>query len=249
METLGSRPEDINFKVEGLDETSEGSNLNGNDLEKKRIGEEVEAMLGHLGLDLGDLRDKKVLDLGAANCAIAKVAAESGIDSVISLDITRRNISKATGLPKRLVANAEHIPVADKSLDLVISHCGPSTIDMPGSQEDEEEIISNEFNEFLRVLSENGEARISPPTLPFIREADQRLIDLETRYNSDWKSLTKEEIVEMHQRTFEVINKSTQYLQGEGLNIKLMEVTGYNRPEGVYRDTDFYWVLSNNNEK
>ncbi len=131
-------------------------------------------ILNRLGLNIDDLKDKKILDIGSGEAAVENYLKRAGINSIISIDkklpwmSLDKNINQVNAL-------AEKLPLKDSSIDLIIAHGGPPTtsnykkyFENYKIQDYEEERVESYLNEFRRVLTENGEARIAPPRLWFI---------------------------------------------------------------------------------
>lgn len=77
----------------------------------------------HLLPNLGDLKNKKILDVGAGTGRLALRLAEKGAD-VTALDISPeilKILNKKNSQIKTVVANAESLPFPDNTFDLVIA--------------------------------------------------------------------------------------------------------------------------------
>ena len=105
-------------------------------------------------LDWDYLTTRKSLEIGAGKSYLGQLAKDAGVD-VISVD-ANKNLAdrqhKANEGPY-MIANARLLPVADHTLDLVLSHGGP-----PAGERDEEKIRLLAA-ELRRVLKPGGEFR------------------------------------------------------------------------------------------
>jgi len=131
-------------------------------------------ILNRLGLNIDDLKDKKILDIGSGEAVIEQTLKKNGINNIISIDKRLPWMSSNKNL-NQVNALAEKLPLKDNSVDLIISHAGPPTTSNCKNYNEDKKILDHEeeriipfFEEFVRVLSENGEARIAPPYLWFI---------------------------------------------------------------------------------
>lgn len=127
-----------------------------------------------------DLKNKKVVDIGAGARLLAGFATRKKItNDIYSVEPYLTNISpeerevtevlwdKTT---KKIVdshtirAFGEQLPFADKSIDLVIVNASLPGTDAFGEGKLDEMvcIINKTFDEYIRILKANGEARIAP---------------------------------------------------------------------------------------
>ncbi len=88
----------------------------------------AETILSNLGLTWGDLKDKKILDMASGPSALAHATSILGIPAkIFSIDIDRQK--EWVGLPqdvksKIVQGDAEKLPFADESFDVVLDHGG-----------------------------------------------------------------------------------------------------------------------------
>lgn len=109
-------------------------------------------ILEYLGLTWEDIKaTKDVLDVGARDACIARAARLLGISTrIVSVDIQATEPMDSSFV----VASANHLPFADNSFDLVISHAAPPSILIHSREELRDTLV-----EFRRVLRDNGECR------------------------------------------------------------------------------------------
>jgi len=115
-------------------------------------------ILADLDLTIEDLAGKRVLDIGAGNAEIAKVANKKGA-MVYSLEhdlgFVKRNFKDFSAKDANyVVAKAEKLPFKDGFFDLLITHGGPPNIS--SSKEEIEAVVKEGY----RVLKPAGEWRI-----------------------------------------------------------------------------------------
>jgi len=97
---------------------------------------------------------KKILDVGSGSAQFAKWAREHAVsENIYSLDINPKHFSEKTNA---LVADAEHLPFADGTFDLVISSYSiPQTfMDVALPVEEVREKVRRGLSEMLRVARE-----------------------------------------------------------------------------------------------
>ena len=88
----------------------------------------AETILSNLSLTWDDLKDKKVLDMASGPSALAHAASMLGIHTkIFSVDIDRQK--EWVGLPQEVKSkivqgDAEKLPFADESFDIVLDHGG-----------------------------------------------------------------------------------------------------------------------------
>jgi len=195
---------------------------------------EAARILQDLGLTLEDLQDKVVLDIGSGPSIIEKAAGHRGINTVISLEKKLSRMSKNPDL-NRVNADARTIPLSDGSIDLLISHGAPPGI--PHNTIGHDSIVT--LREFQRVLSEGGEARITP-NLAFIIENDQGYQELAKK-----EKLSDQEKDELSQHIIAIIRQSTHFLLTQGFNVETIK----NDKDIKYQKPSFnsyYWKLRKN---
>ena len=135
-----------------------------------------EKYLHNLGILEADLRDKRVLDVGAGSRFFAAhVLKENITTEIFSLDpvVRSRPASKLAWesideeVQKKVDARTvkavkESIPLKDESIDLVLANCMNKSKHAKSYEEAQElqKEIEDMFGEFLRVLAPGGEVRI-----------------------------------------------------------------------------------------
>ncbi|MBI3442415.1 MAG: class I SAM-dependent methyltransferase [Candidatus Sungbacteria bacterium] len=159
--------------------------------------------LTDLGIESWEfLRGKKILDLGAGLGKFADIAKTHGIEVIsmekdlnfwkmVEFDVPSRDVPLVQG-------DAEHLPFADASFDLIISRAAPPTISQ--SKEEVVKVIS----EARRVLKEGGEFRFGPGNLlAFIFDDPERPLFTD----QERESLTTDE------KVARIRGKSIEFLQ------------------------------------
>lgn len=121
--------------------------------ERERL---AELQLSDLGLAWEDLRDKKVLDVGAGGAEIARLADSHGC-KVFSLG--KDGFPK--GLDRSVKSRGESMPFASDAFDLVLSHA----VFMPGLFRSLE-IVKEVLEESVRVTRPGGEVRFNVDLSP-----------------------------------------------------------------------------------
>ncbi|MFA6215511.1 MAG: methyltransferase domain-containing protein [Patescibacteria group bacterium] len=103
---------------------------------------------------------KKILDVGAGAAQFAKWAKEHRVSTEIySLEPRKENL---TGKDKSVVAQAEAIPFADESFDLVVSNAAiPNVYTGEGNGDTAKEKVMNSLAEMVRVIRPGGEIRLA----------------------------------------------------------------------------------------
>lgn len=167
---------DFERKIESKNESQEQLRIKGEEFESNLYHEYLE----DLGLREDDLKNKKILDVGAGNRMFAGHCIRKGInENVYSLEPKVGKVYQETNkyleaiwspevwqkINSRTVkAIREKIPFEDQSFDLVFIHSA-----MPGSEiligQDEveaKENIDKTFAEIIRILKVDGEARLYP---------------------------------------------------------------------------------------
>lgn len=217
---------------------------NSDKLSTAEVQQKANTMLENLELDLESLRGIQVLDIGSGPSIIARAAKDKGIESVISMDKRTIALSKRTDVDKKVNANAQALPLANDSIDLIISHGAPPTIrgGMETPQAQEEGAI-NMFDEMERVLSAEGEARIVSPSLHFLDMKDDK--ELEQLLKRPFKDSTPNEEERRELRTMAKIEVSTNFLLENGYNIELKE----NDIDHKFKNFNYYWVLKKRNKE
>lgn len=117
--------------------------------------------LEYLNLRIEDLRDKKILDVGAGAGRFAAEAKEFGVEDVVSLDPglkseRTREKAKKIGAGAVLAGRADTLPFQDESFDLILNN-----FSVPMWSESPEE-MEKTFREEVRALRPGGEIRIAP---------------------------------------------------------------------------------------
>ncbi|MBI5614137.1 class I SAM-dependent methyltransferase [Candidatus Gottesmanbacteria bacterium] len=111
----------------------------------------AETILSNLGLTWDDLKNKNVLDMASGSSTLAHAASMLGMDTkIFSVDIDRQK--EWVGLPKDVKSkivqgDAEKLPFADESFDIVLDHGGMGILG---------------FNEAARTLRLGGQFRMFP---------------------------------------------------------------------------------------
>lgn len=122
----------------------------------------LKSYLRGLNLSPEELRDKKILDVGSGSGRFAEEAKKAGIENVYSFDPSLasgavREKSGERGVTSKAVAGqAEEMPFADESFDLVVNNFSlPMWSESP-------QAMRQAFAEELRVLRPGGELRLAP---------------------------------------------------------------------------------------
>lgn len=124
--------------------------------EQNEVEVHAQRIMNNLGLEMENMRGKKILDLGAGKAELAQWAKKQGIN-IMSLDSGTGY--SAEKLPKGIdyvKGSAEELPIQNESLDLLLSHGSP-----PGLSQTKEEVVKI-VKEALRVLKNRGEFRFGP---------------------------------------------------------------------------------------
>jgi len=108
----------------------------------------------------GDIRDKTVLDLGCGEGYLSRLLAIKGAAKVVGIDISSERIKLAAMLAKNedlknvehVCCDAEHIPMQDKSFDIVLGTAILHHLD-----------IEKTLKEIHRVLKPTGRAVFAEP--------------------------------------------------------------------------------------
>jgi ubiquinone/menaquinone biosynthesis C-methylase UbiE len=192
-------------------------------------------ILNRLGLNIDDLKDKKILDIGSGQAPLEFLLKQHGINNIISIEKRLPWMSSDKEL-NQVNAKAESLPIRDGDIDLIITHAGPPTTSRWKKYNEDKEILNNEekriesyFDEFKRVLSKNGEARIAPTHLWFIYINNlNRIFQGKNKLNSS------------EQEALDIITEeqSTNYLQKK-YNISLHD----NNLEKNDKNFSKYWVM------
>lgn len=181
------------------------------------IEDDASRILQDLDLTLEDLRGNVVLDIGAGPSIIERAAKQQGIDTVLSLERKSSRMSKKPDL-NRVNADARAIPFNNGSIDLLISHNAPPGIPLNTTEHDSLVILQ----EFQRVLSDVGEARIAPANLAFIVEKDKRYRELREKMIGN-EELSGQEKDELRQHIVALTKQSTQFLLAKGFNVEIVK--------------------------
>lgn len=182
--------------------------------------ETFENYLSQLGLIEIDLKDKKILDVGAARCFFASHALKHGISDQI-YSVEPGHDSYADREAKKLIwsgqikneiegktvhALAQALPFKDGSFNLLVSNAA-----MPGRDKEfagglsMEEDIEKSYDELVRVLKEGGEVRL----VPFDPDEDDE-------HFGSWAKATKKKLQNLMQKgevsvVLEKINNDESY--------------------------------------
>jgi hypothetical protein len=214
------------MKIDSVDENDE---ISMRELYKEKMKEEVlridslpdrdvidEAnhMLGHLGLNLDDLKNKKVVDLGSGPQIIERASTITGAGTVFSVEGRKHRLTQDPRFKNGIFADIRKgIPqIADNSIDLLISHAGPPTI--PAISRVKEDVDFS-IKEILRMLKDGGEARMGT-TFYFIEEKYPRYWELGRKKEKDLLDAEKEEKEKLESLIKE---ESLNYLKEKGLNV------------------------------
>lgn len=183
----------------------------------------AEFILRGIDLDFEDLKNKRVLDLGAGSGRIGRAGKNSGINNIISLDLKKEYLPKTRPELKGVAGDANKLPFDDESFDLIISNGAPpsSTRSTPDQLEKILEII----NEIRRVLTPAGEARVVPAEFNFFAR--------ELRDIAKAKYSEKQMKIEQERVHAEARKKSLELLIKHKINVEL-EIN--NRGE-------YYWII------
>lgn len=148
-------------------------------LTEEQLRQRFEYILGDLGLSHDDLRDKKILDIGAGERPVAAYCQLKGITGEVysaepHIDYERYTSSrelenwpevKAQIDKKTIRDKRDALSFADGTFDLVINHAAMPSFKNDLRNGDIERMrvgINQLFNEAVRVLRSDGEARIFP---------------------------------------------------------------------------------------
>ncbi|MFC1687105.1 class I SAM-dependent methyltransferase [Patescibacteria group bacterium] len=197
-------------------------------------------LLKSLGLEYEDLRDKQVLDVGAGPRFVEREADKRDI-RVHSLDRSREAIMFPPKLEGGIVADAEALPIKEKSIDVVIS-AGAA----PPFSRSEKETIAY-MNEIERTLSDEGEARIAAKPYPFIAE---KIIP--ERLHGPVKFLSVEERDELETLKQKAQQESFEFLQNEGYHIESQQAEFTMSDPTQKKEQDYskeYWILRKRKKK
>ena len=127
-------------------------------------------MLSDVGLNLSDLRDKRVLDEGSGSGSIiARAAKLSGVKKIVSLDVRQEAFSERNDVGDQVAGSQRRLPFKNESFDLVVRRNVPFRQPKYNRQE-QEEYERAILNEELRVLTQNGEARIMRAVLASVED-------------------------------------------------------------------------------
>lgn len=95
--------------------------MNREELFTRTDQEILDKFLALIGLSAPELRDKKILDVGAGNCSFARLLREGGISShVVSIDHQCRN-SRVVDEPSFRLAEAQFMPFDNDEFDYVFT--------------------------------------------------------------------------------------------------------------------------------
>lgn len=228
-------------------------------LKEERLLERGQFILDRLGLKLEDLKGKVVIDLGAGECAVGRLAEVSGIDSVVSLD-KNKDILLASEVKDKVQGEAQILPLKDRSVDLFISNGAP-----PGVNK-KEQLALSVLDEIERVLKDTGEARIALASLRFIddrvmreylikkvsnnkalaeiftHDEKDKMADIDLRLLGDKisKVLDKKdrEIIKLLG-----IAESAVYLKNKGYNVESRMAFPFNQNNDRDAGSDYFWIL------
>lgn len=120
--------------------------------------------LAELGLTMDDLVGKRVLDLGAGSQLLERAAQQVGIGTVYSVERALGALSKRPEVDRGAYAEAGQLPFANGSMDLVVSLGAAITLAKDQGH------LKRMLKEIGRVLNTQGEARVTPQSLYFLRE-------------------------------------------------------------------------------
>lgn len=99
-----------------------------------------------------------ILDVGSGGGEFAKWAKDHQVSSdIYSLEPT----DEIEGVPNGVKGLADELPFKDGSFDLVISHCAVPNVFVGEDEESIEKQVRGSFDEFLRVIKDEGEIRLS----------------------------------------------------------------------------------------
>ncbi len=129
----------------------------------------VEQYVDNLGISLHELKNKKVLDVGAGGGAFVRAAQMEGIDAVaFSLFIDNPQRVAETSTPF-IVGTVTQMPFRDSAFDLIISNCAipHALVSMQDFEAGDrtvakEHLVKEAMAEILRVLKPGGEIRFAP---------------------------------------------------------------------------------------
>lgn len=176
-------------------------------------------ILADLGLTLDDvLQRKKVLDLGAEDAIVENAAKIRGHgNTVVSLSLGIPEKVRGAGL-SYIKAQAKQVPFRKETFDLVISRNGP--LYYLNTETDTDTAIM----EILRILTENGECRVSPIRFGFIK---QQLFSANPEYSSiHSKSPTRRSSRDLERLRYytDLADEATiKYLQKHTINFSVEE--------------------------
>jgi len=118
----------------------------------------ADRILNNLGLTWESLKGKTILDIGAADAALAKAGLRRGI-TIISIDKDVDYLDKywKRHLPKKMsyiLADARNLPFPDECFDIAIAHASVPLIHTK-SRDDIRDVLSETY----RVLKPKGQFR------------------------------------------------------------------------------------------
>lgn len=172
-------PESFELKKDDEDENSKKENFShlspeSSKQEKENQEEYLENYLNAVGLTWEELKNKKVLDMGADLGNFADKAKEKNIDAIslekfpeIREEEERRTLAKKAPYVR---GDMEELPFNDNSFDIIISRAAPPVVAC-SNKEQVEKIIK----EAKRVLSPGGKFHFGPGGLDANIFSDEEL--------------------------------------------------------------------------
>ncbi|MBU1891028.1 class I SAM-dependent methyltransferase, partial [Patescibacteria group bacterium] len=188
-----------------------------------------------VGLELEDLKDKDVVDLGAFECQIEKAAREQGInDSVVSIERRDYFVAKDGEKKTRVLAEGQDMPLKDSSVDLLISHAGPP---LAGTKTEDETM--DVLRDVERVLRSDGEARFFGNSILHIALENRtpEVLRIAEKHKDDDITLVEAETLNRYREI--ITAKSREFLEKCGFDIEFVDDNDKTDDENAKR----YWIL------